>query len=383
MRKIHFQKSTLALIAILVPALVLFIFVALRSGPLAPIAVVLAQVENVALSPALFGIGTIEARYSYKIGPTISGRLKHVDVQVGEFVKEGQVLGEMDPVDLDERLDAQDASLKRVQAQLSEAQARKDFAQTQFLRYEQLFKALSTSEEVLGAKQQEHALAEAGLRAAQAELSRVRAERSALKAQRRNLVFSAPVDSLVASRHVDPGSTVLAGQTVVELIDASNLWVNVRLDQMRSQGLVAGLPAQINLRSQADKLQSGRVLRAEPLADSVTEEALAKVVFDQIPDPLPPLGELAEVTIALPTLSAAPVIPNAAIHYINGILGVWQVIEGDLHFTQISLGSADLEGRVQVKEGLKIGDQIVSYSETALKENKRIRIVDQIAGVRK
>ena len=381
MKRLPFQKRTLALIAVLVPLLALFVYVALRSGPLAPISVGLATVENKSLSPALFGIGTIESRYTYKIGPSSAGRVKRLDVHVGESVRAGQVLGEMDPVDLDDRIRAQDAILKRANAQISETQARRDYAQTQALRYEQLLKVRSTSEEVVATKQQELLVAEAGLSAAREELSRIRAERKALEAQRSNLSLIAPVDGLVVARDADPGTTVIAGQAVVELIDPGALWVNVRFDQIRARGLAAGLSARITLRSQAGELQGGRVLRVEPLADAVTEEKLAKVVFNQIPDPMPPIGELAEITIALPALAAAPVIPNAAVHHIDGRLGVWQVTNGDLRFTPVSLGSADLEGRVQVRKGLKIGDRVVAYSENALNKNSRIHVVDRIPGV--
>ena len=382
MNRLPFQKRTLALLAVLVPLLALFVYVALRSGPLAPVSVVLATVENKSLSPALFGIGTIEARYTYKIGPTFAGRVKRLEVHVGESVKAGQVLGEMDPVDLDDRIKAQDAILKRATAQLSESQARRNYAQTQALRYEQLLKARSTSEEVAATKQQELLVAEAGLSAAREDLSRARAERKALEAQRSNLLLIAPVDGLVVARDVDPGTTVIAGQAVVELIDPGALWVNVRFDQIRARGLAAGLSARITLRSQAGELQEGRVLRVEPLADAVTEEKLAKVVFNRIPDPMPPIGELAEITIALPALATAPVIPSAAVHHIDGRLGVWQVTNGDLRFTPVSLGIADLEGRVQVRKGLKIGDQVVAYSENALNEHSRIHVVDRIPGVK-
>jgi len=381
MKKLPFQKRTLALIVVLVPLLALFVYVALRSGPLAPVSVVLATVENKGLSPALFGIGTVEARYTYKIGPTFAGRVKHLDVHVGDRVKAGQVLGKIDPVDLDERIKAQNAALKRANAQLSEAQARKDYAQIQASRYDQLLKARSTSEEVVATKQQELLVAEAGLTAAREELSRVRSEQAALEAQRSNLSLIAPVDGLVVSRDADPGTTVVAGQAVVELIDPNTIWVNVRFDQIRAQGLAAGLSARITLRSQAGKQHVGRVLRVEPLADAVTEETLAKIVFDKIPDPMPPIGELAEVTISLPTLAAAPVIPNAAIRHIDGRLGVWQVINGDLRFTRISLGTADLEGHVQVREGLRICDKVVAYSENTLNKRSRIHVVDHIKGV--
>jgi multidrug efflux pump subunit AcrA (membrane-fusion protein) len=75
---------TLALVGVLGTLLSLFVYVALRSGPLAPVPVTVALAENLAITPALFGIGTIEARYTYKIGPTVAGRIKRVDVDVGD-----------------------------------------------------------------------------------------------------------------------------------------------------------------------------------------------------------------------------------------------------------------------------------------------------------
>ena len=98
MKTLQLQSRTLKLLAVIVPLLVLFIYVALRSGPLAPVAVTVVTVESRAIMPALFGIGTIEARYTYKIGPTFAGRIKTLDVHVGDVVKAGQVLGEMDPI---------------------------------------------------------------------------------------------------------------------------------------------------------------------------------------------------------------------------------------------------------------------------------------------
>ncbi len=109
------------MLAVLLPLLALFVYVALRSGTLEPVAVTVAKVENHAITPALFGIGTVEARYTYKIGPTFAGRIKRLDIQVGDHVRSGQVLGEMDPIDLDERIRAQEAALRRTAAQLSEA----------------------------------------------------------------------------------------------------------------------------------------------------------------------------------------------------------------------------------------------------------------------
>ena len=383
MKRLPFRGRTLALLAVVVPLLALLAYVALRSGPLAPVAVTVATVESRVVTPSLFGIGIIEARYTYKIGPTFAGRVNRVDVHVGDRVKAGQVLGEMDPVDLDDRVHSQVSAFKRAEAALREMAARQAFAQTQARRYEQLFVARTVSEEMVSTKRQELQIADAALSAAREEVARARSDRDAALAQRSNLRLIAPVDGVVAVRHADPGTTIVAGQSVVELIDPKSLWIDVRFDQISASGLAAGLSAQIELRSRNGRTLKGHVLRTEPKADAVTEETLAKVIFDDQPEPLPPVGELAEVTVELPALPPAPVILNPAIRRESDQLGVWQLLDGDLHFTPVKLGVSDLDGRVQVREGLSNGDQVVIYSEKTLTARSRINVVERIPGVSK
>lgn len=377
------QRRTLALVAVVAPLAALLADVAMRSGPLAPVAVAEAMVESRTIRPALFGIGTVEARYTYKIGPTIAGRVKRLEVHVGDRVQARQVLGEMDPVDLDDRIRSQEAARKRAEATLREATARQAYADAQARRYEQLFAARSTSDEVLTTKRQELQVADAALASMREDLARARSDLEALRAQRGNLQLVAPVDGIVTLRDADPGTTVVAGQAVVEMIDPGSLWINVRFDQISASGLGADLPARVVLRSRNGQSLQGRVLRVEPKADAVTEETLAKVSFDEVPTPLPPIGELAEVTVELPPLPAAPVIPNAAVQRQGERIGVWQIVDGDPSFVPVRLGRADLDGRVQVIEGLKPEDRIVAYSEKAIGTKSRIRVVDHIAGATK
>lgn len=381
MKPLPLARRTLVLAAVLVPLMLLFIYTALRSGPLAPIAVTIAKVESRPLTPALFGIGTVEARYTYRIGPTIAGRVRRLDVHVGDAVEAGQALGEMDPVDLDDRARAQDALLKRTQAALAEAEARQAYAKAQASRYDSLRSIRATSEEVVITKRQELQIADAALAGVRQDLARVRADREALSAQRGNLRLVAPVAGVVTLRDAEPGTTVVAGQAVVEVIDPASLWVDVRFDQSSAAGLAAALPSHIVLRSRSGQTLAGHVLRVEPKADAVTEEILAKVVFEQRPAPMPPLGELAEVTVSLPPLAEGPVIPNAAVRREGDRAGVWRVSGEELQFVPVKLGMADLEGHVQVSAGLNPGDEIVLYSDKPVSARSSIRIVDRIPGI--
>lgn len=380
MNSLPVQKRTWALIAVIVPLLALFAYVALRSGPLAPVAVTTTTVESRPLSPALFGIGTVEARHTYKIGPTIAARVKQLYVDVGDQVEPGQLLGEMEPVDLDDRIRAQDAAVKRAAAALQEAESRQTYAKAEAHRYEQLLTKKLASDEMVAGKRQELKISDAALEAAREDLARSRHDHQALVAQRDNLRLVAPVAGLVVAREADPGTTMIAGQAVIQLIDPKSLWINSRFDQISASGLAAELPAKVTLRSRAGQALSARVLRMEPLADAVTEETLAKVIFAQLPEPLPPLGELAEVTVQLPALPAAPVIPNAAVRRLRGELGVWQLVGDELRFTPVRLGASDLDGLVQIRSGLTPGDRVVVYSEKALNNTSRIHVVERLPG---
>ncbi len=191
----------------------------------------------------------------------------------------------------------------------------------------------------------------------------------------------APVAGLVVARNVDPGTTAVAGQAVVELIAPDSLWIQTRFEQLLSSGLRAGLPVRIVLRSRSSEELPGTVLRLEPLADAVTEESLAKVVFDALPDPLPAIGELAEVTVALPLLPAAPVVPNASVQRLGDRAGVWVIEQGDLRFAPVRIGESDLDGEVQILEGLEIGAEVVVYSQRALGLRSRVKVVERLPGV--
>ena len=366
-------------------------YVSLRTGPLAPIKITVMQAHEGTLSPAIFGIGTVEARRSWMVGPTVAGRVLNVKVDVGDVVKAGQLLAEMDPIDLEQRLSALDASLARAgsaqtaaHAQLKDATARRALAAANTQRNQDLARQNFISPGALDARLQEQASADAAVQAAQANLagsgqdmSRLKAERAGLAQQRSNVRLLAPADSVVTTRDAEAGSTVVAGQPVLRLIDPSSLWVKLRVDQGRSAGLAPGLQGGIVLRSQPQTTLPGQVARIELLADSVTEERIAQVAFTE-PPPGISVGEMAEVTLQLPATAPALLLPNASVQRQNGQTGVWRLNGDTPEFAPVELGARSLDGQVQVLKGLSQGDRVVVYSEKALKAGARVKVVEAL-----
>ena len=367
--------------------------VVVRSGPLAPVKVTVARVDTGRVSPAVFGLGTVEARRSWMVGPTAAGRVLRVAVDVGDTVAPGQLLAEMDPVDLDQRLAALDASLARArsaqtaaQAQVLDATARQQLSAGNLRRNEDLARQAFISPGALEGRQQELASANAALQTAQAnaagtgqDLQRLAAERAALAQQRGNVRLLAPAAGVVTTREAEPGTTVVAGQAVLRLVDPASLWVKTRIDQGRAAGLAVGQPAQVVLRSQPGQVHAASVARLELLADAVTEERLAQVAF-AVPPPGVSVGELAEVTVQLPASNEGLRLPNAAIQRQAGQAGVWKLgTDGKPAWVPVTLGASGLDGTVRLdSEGLADGDRVVQHSQKPLQAGMRVQVVDAL-----
>lgn len=130
---------------------------------------------------------------------------------------------------------------------------------------------------------------QANLHVARQELARIKADLNSLKEQQGNLVLRTPAAGLVTLR-AEPGTTVVSGQTILEIIDPATIWVNA-FDQADVTALKAGQSARIIVRSQQNQPYAGTLTRIEPKADAVTEETLAKVSFNKLPLTLPPVGD--------------------------------------------------------------------------------------------
>ena len=360
-------------------------------GPLAAARVTVASVEQGPLIASTFGIGTVEARRSYALGPTVTSRVLRVLVDHGDAVKAGQLVAELDPIDLADRVTSAERAAERAastiraaEAQLAEAQSRAQLATSGARRYAELRAQGFVSQEAADAKTHEANAARAGVDAAGAQVAAARRDHERAQADvagvgklRTQARLASPVDGVVSARLVEPGTTVVAGQAVVQVIDPSTLWVRARIDQAQSGGVRAGQPAEIVLRSDPKRAYRGRVQRVDWVSDAVTEERIVNVDFDARPEGIP-VGELVEVTIRVAELATVRSIPAAAVKRVDRQDGVWQVNAGRATFKPVKVGLTTLDGRSQILDGLADGDQVVVHSEQALLPDARVKVVPAI-----
>ena len=363
----------------------------LINGPFAGTKVIVARAEQSDLAPKVFGIGTVEARRSYLIGPTVASRVIAVLADHGDQVKAGQLLAELDPVDLDERMSSAANALQRAAsavgvaaAQLNEARSRSQLAAASAARFRDLRRKNFVSQEAEEGKQHEANAAKAALAAAEAALDvarrdhdRLGSDKAGVTKQRAQYRLMSPIDGLVAARDAEPGSTVIAGQSVLRLIDPASLWIRTRIDQGRARGIAPGQPADIVLRSRPNDALPGKIVRIEINSDSVAEERVVDIAFDQLPAGLS-VGEIAEVVIRLPVVQKAISLPAAAVRHGRQQTGVWRNMDGKATFIPVRIGEQTLEGRVQVLDGIVQGDEVIVYSAAELNGGEKLRVVESI-----
>ena len=358
----------------------------MTQGPLAPAKVMTTKVKQDKLEPNVFGIGTVEARLSYTVGPTQAGRVLKVYADQGDVVTVGQVLGEIDPVDLNQRLTALSAAASRAesavvaaQAQLRDLSSQNDLAQTTAARYSELYAKQAISQELLDSKHNAATAAQAkmdagyaALLSANEEVNKANADYRAVQDQQNNLRLISPVNGVIVSRDAEPGAAIVAGQAVFHLVDPQTIWVKTRIDQARFSGIAVNQQAKVVLRSQPQSALPGKVARLEVQADTVTEERFVSVAFEQ-PKGVFPLGEVAEVTIQLPPVADALSVPTAAVKRSKKQDHVWLLADGKLKLQPVTIGSQSLDGHTQITSGLKTGDEVVVYSSKPLADGMRVR----------
>lgn len=379
------SKRSLLLTAAAVAFIATFIGLLATRGPLAPVGVETAAAARADLHPDIYGIGTVEARHAYSVGPIQAGRLLRVLVDQGDSVQAGQLLAEIDPVDLRQRAEAAASAAARArqtaqaaQAQVAEAESRARITRANSARYQTLYRQNFVAKEMADSRSQEAAAAEAALAgalanatAARRDISRTEAEVRGIAQLRDSLKLVSPISGVVTAREAEPGTTVVAGQAVLRLVDPARLWVRVRVDQARAQGVQMGQAADIVLRSTPGAAVPGKVVRVDLQSDAVTEERIVNVAFDSVPAQLY-LGELAEVAIRLPGARDVLTVPRAALVQRNGKSGVWQTVDGRARFQPVQPGLQTVE-RVQIVSGLQAGDRLVVYSAKQLDDGMRVR----------
>lgn len=329
------------------------------------------MVKQVEIQGKVHGPGTVQSKVPVAVSPKITGILEKLYADQGDRVKKGQILAELDSMELRAREAAAQAARNRVQrdlgraqADLGKAQANLALAQSNYQRDLEVFKpgyishaAMDTTKAQLKVAQSEVNAFQATVTALQAAVKQAESETHAAAALHNYTRILAPMDGLITSRKAEVGTTLSTGAPIFQMVALDTVWVAAWIDQSQMAQLKVGQAAAIRLRS--GRQYQGKVVRLNTEADTVTHELEVNVKFDQLPEPLV-IGEEAEVDIDSGKVMALAV-PLTAILEQECKSGVLVVEQKKLVFRFIKTGVTDGK-RIAVLEGLKEGEVVVAQA---------------------
>jgi macrolide-specific efflux system membrane fusion protein len=287
-----------------------------------------------------------------KVGSRISGVVKRLRANIGDYVKAGQIIAELDDTELQARFNQNLAASAKAQADLN--YARSFFERTQSLRQKEL---VST---------QEADQAETSLKSAEAQLKQAEANLEYAKVQVSYTIIFSPIAGVIASVSTQEGETVsasLAAPTFVSIIDLRRLEVQVYVDETDIGKIRVGQQASFTVDTYPDTDFKGTVTAIYPKAviqDNVVNYIVTTEITDSQAKTLRP-EMTTNVIISLETRKNVLAVPTSAITRERGDRYV-TVIEGEKRIQRkVKVGWKD-NGFTEIISGLKEGETILVAS---------------------
>jgi RND family efflux transporter MFP subunit len=308
----------------------------------------------------------------------VSGYVDKWFVDIGDRVKKGQVLADIDTPDLDAQLSAAGHELAVSQSQVGVAQANQEFARTTYDRWRQAAPGDVSVQETQEKKAQFDS-STANLKATQSKVSADQADVTRLEAMKAFAKVTAPYDGVITARQIDIGDLVTAGSTasttlLYRMAQADPIRVFVDVPQNASADMNVGVPA-----TAVANDYSGRTFRGQIARTSAAIDPISKTLHVEVDIPNPKLillpGMYMEVTFQLPH-SAMVEVPASALIFRSGGPQLAVVdSDGTVHFSNITIAQ-DQGDVVEVGSGVSIGQKVALNISSQVSDGEKVEIHD-------
>lgn len=322
------------------------------------------KVERREIEKALSFVGNLEPVDKATIVPDISGKLWKIYVDVGDRVKKGQVLAELDHRHIDLQLEQAKAGFEVAKANLNDAK-------TNYMRMEKLYKENAISSQQFEKVKLAYELAQSQFQQAHAALNLAQYQQDVS-------IMKAPFDGIIVERLAEEGDVInpMMGSFgsrggVLVLMNFSKIKVDLDVSEKDISHIKKGQIAYLEVSSIPNKKFKGEVTIVNLAADSMTKTFKVRTEFEN-PDLLLKPGTFGTVTIVTEAKKNVLAIKKEGLVE-NAVF----VVENGKAFKRIvKIGIAN-NTHIEVIEGLKEGDVYISSGVLGLKEGSKVRIIEK------
>lgn len=302
--------------------------------------------------------GEVRGRFESQLAFQVNGKIIKRYVDLGAVVKPGDVLMQIDAKDI-----VQTVNITAAQVNSAESQLR--LAESNLKRFRKLYEDGVVSRMVYDQYVSAYDVAAAGVQQA-----------SAMNVQGSNQLdystLRADKPGVVASITAEAGQVVGAGQPIMTIVQDGEREVEISVPENRIEELRKSQQIKVTFWALSGIAIDGKVREIAPMADPVTRTYKVRI---SLINPMPEikLGMTASVAVQANSASQSVFIPLAAVYQRADAPAVW-VVNGDkIALRLIKTGSIG-NGTVEVLEGLRQGDRIVSAGVHKLREGQQVKV---------
>lgn len=328
------------------------------------------------IEESVTAVGTLDAVKSVDAGAQVSGQLKSLHVGIGDKVEQNQLIAEIDPASIENRIEIDEAELANLEAQLVSKKAQLVLKQANIERQRNLVATNSVSQSTLDQAVADHAAAGADVQAIEAQ---IRKQKATLAGDRVDLGYTkiyAPMAGTIVDDPAKEGQTLNANQTtptIVTIADLSTMTVKAQVSEADVGKLKLGMDAYFTLLGQPGKRFTGKLRQIEPMPDTENNVVLYYALFD-VPNPT---GELmmsmsAQVFFVQAAAKNVLVVPSAALRTVeaaasDGPARAEVTVVAPSGATQTRTVEVGVRNRVsaEIVSGLQEGEKVVVDAASA------------------
>ena len=231
-------------------------------------------VTQITLDKSVLATGSVRASQRTEVGAQVSGKIISLNVKLGQAVKKGDLIAEIDASNQNNSLSTAEANLASYQAKLKSAQVALDIAQSNYNRLSKLYKTNSTSLSELETAKNTLASAKASVDEAKSQIKSAQISVSDAKTNLNYTQILSPMDGVIVSVPVSVGQTVNSNQTsptIVQVADLSKMLIKLEVSEGDIAQVQAGQAIRFTTLAEPNHSYESKIDTVDPALTTLTD----------------------------------------------------------------------------------------------------------------
>lgn len=352
--------------------------------------------------------GSLAGDQQTDVAPSIAGKVVAIGVELGSYVKRGQMIVRLDEVDLKLRVEQAQAQLDQAKGALRQAEEKIGIRPGQMfdpdrvpdvasarVAYEHADKNLRRAEKLIETgdvarsfydeqkarrdqlkEQYEVALSKArqdfaAVATARANVSNAESQLSLAKRNLSYVLVYSPIDGYVSERTADLGEYVSPTAKVATVVRINPLRIRIDIPEQAIPEVQLGQSVSVTTSAWPDKNFSGRIARISPNVTPASRTLTVEAEIDNNDGALKP-GQFATVRILDPRPVAAVLVPARALRTESGVSRLFVIKDGHAQQRLVQLGQTEGD-LVEIKAAIAAGEQVATSNVELLADGVAVR----------